>query len=102
MVLTMTRRPPIDPDLVCNAVASAIALAGSQQKLAAACGVTQPSISKAKLGGRVSAVLALAIHRATGGAVSACVLRPDLWRRPDHVPTDDMEAAPVEPASVAR
>jgi DNA-binding transcriptional regulator YdaS (Cro superfamily) len=69
---------PLDPALVGKAVACAITLTGSQQKLAAACGVSQPSISKAKRQGRVSAELALAIHRATAGTVPACLLRPDL------------------------
>jgi len=64
----------------------AIALTGSEQKLAAACGVTQPAIWKAKTLGRPSARLALAIHRVTGGDVPASALRPDLWASPDHVP----------------
>jgi DNA-binding transcriptional regulator YdaS (Cro superfamily) len=50
--------------------------------------VSQAAISKAKIGGRVSPRLALAIHRATGGAVPASVLRPDLWRRPADVPVE--------------
>jgi DNA-binding transcriptional regulator YdaS (Cro superfamily) len=48
--------------------------------------VTQPAISKAKLQGRVSARLALAMHRATDGRVPASELRPDLWRSPENVP----------------
>ena len=81
-----------DPLPARAAVALAIALKGSEQKLAAACGVTQPAIWKAKTSGRLSPRLALAIHRATGGAVPACVLRPDLWRRPQDVPADPVAA----------
>ncbi|HXW25309.1 MAG TPA: YdaS family helix-turn-helix protein [Xanthobacteraceae bacterium] len=77
-----------DPAPVSAAVARAIALIGSEQKLAAACGVTQPAVSKAKLSGRLSPRLALAIHRATAGAVPASALRPDLWREPQHVPIE--------------
>jgi len=84
----MDKFATIDPGVVGKAVACAITLKGSQQKLAAACGVSQPLISKAKLHGRLSAELALAIHRATDGAVPACLLRPDLWRRPEHVPVE--------------
>lgn len=74
---------------VCAAVARAIALKQSQHKLAAACGVSQALISKAKIDGRLSARLAIAIHRVTQGAVPGSALRPDLWRSPEHVPLDD-------------
>lgn len=84
----MTRQPPFDPALVCAAVARAIALTQSQDKLAAACGFSQAAISQAKLLGRVSPRLAVAIHRATGGVVPGSALRPDLWRLPEHVPVD--------------
>jgi DNA-binding transcriptional regulator YdaS (Cro superfamily) len=77
-----------DPAPVRAAIACAIALKGSEQKLAAACGVSQPAIWQAKTRGRLSPRLALAIHRATSGAVPACVLRPDLWRRPQDVPVE--------------
>jgi DNA-binding transcriptional regulator YdaS (Cro superfamily) len=82
----MDTQAAADPDLVSAAIVCAIALKGSEQKLAAACGVTQPAIWKAKTRGRLSPRLALAIHRATGGAVPASALRPDLWRRPRDVP----------------
>jgi DNA-binding transcriptional regulator YdaS (Cro superfamily) len=82
----MTRQPPFDPASVCEQVARAIALTQSQDKLAAACGFSQAAISQAKIFGRVSPRLAIAIHRATGGAVPGSALRPDLWRRPEHVP----------------
>jgi len=92
----MDRPPPIDLPVVRAALAQAIALKGSQGKLAAACGVTQTAISRVNVRGRVSPQLALAIHRATGGAVPGSLLRPDLWRRAQDVPV----AAParlVEP-----
>jgi len=84
----MSTRPPLDPASVCEAVARAIAVAQSQDKLAAACGFSQAAISQAKIYGRVSPRLAIAIHRATGGAVPGSALRPDLWRRPEHVPVE--------------
>jgi DNA-binding transcriptional regulator YdaS (Cro superfamily) len=67
---------------------TAIALLGSQAKLADACGVTQASVWQAKEAGRVSAELALLIERATGGRITARQLRPDLpW--PDCRPAPD-------------
>jgi DNA-binding transcriptional regulator YdaS (Cro superfamily) len=77
------------PNPVCAAVARAIALKRSQYKLAAACGVSQALISRAKIDGRLSARLAIAIHRVTAGAVPGSALRPDLWRSPEHVPLED-------------
>jgi DNA-binding transcriptional regulator YdaS (Cro superfamily) len=88
MVAGMNPQAAFDPVPVRDAVACAIALKGSEQKLAAACGVTQPAIWQAKTRGRLSPRLALAIHRATGGAVPASALRPDLWRRPQDVPVE--------------
>jgi len=85
----MSTPTAFDPAPVRAAVAGAIALKGSEQKLAAACGVSQPAIWQAKTSGRLSPRLALAIHRATRGAVPACVLRPDLWRRPQDVPVEE-------------
>ena len=82
----MDKQPTFDPDSVTAAVARAIALKQSQHKLARACGVSQGLISRAKVGGRLSPRLAIAIHRATEGAVPGSALRPDLWRSPDHVP----------------
>jgi DNA-binding transcriptional regulator YdaS (Cro superfamily) len=70
---------------------TAIALLGSQAKLADACGVTQASIWQAKKAGRVSAELALLIERATGGEITARQLRPDL-------PWPDSPLAPDVPA----
>jgi DNA-binding transcriptional regulator YdaS (Cro superfamily) len=69
-----------------QAITRAVAILGSEVKLAAACGVSQPAISKAKLRGRISPRLALAVDQATNGRVSAADLRPDLWRGPENVP----------------
>lgn len=59
-------------------IEKAISHVGSQQKLADACGVKQPSIWQAKETGRCSAELAMAIEQATDGTVTAKELRPDL------------------------
>lgn len=68
-------------------IEAAIALAGSQAKLADACGVKQQSIWQAKETGRCSAELALQIEQATGGRVRAVALRPDLpWPSPSTQP----------------
>lgn len=64
--------------MVRELIEKAVDLLGSQQKLADACGVKQPSIWQAKDTERCSAELAMAIERATGGAVKARQLRPDL------------------------
>ncbi len=61
------------------ALRRAVALAGSQSKLSRATGYSQPAINKACRKGRVSAELAIAIERATRGAVSRAELRPDLF-----------------------
>jgi DNA-binding transcriptional regulator YdaS (Cro superfamily) len=74
-----------------QAITRAVAILGSEVKLAAACGVTQPAISKAKLRGRISPRLALAVDRATNGRVPASDLRPDLWRSPENVPLRNEE-----------
>ena len=60
-----------------------------QEDLAAAMGVAQQTVSKLARGEiPVSPEYAIAIHRATAGAVPASALRPDLWCRPEHVPVD--------------
>ena len=94
----MDTQPTSDPHSVCAAVARAIAIKQSQRKLAAACGVSQALIGKAKLDGRLSPRLAIAIHRATAGAVPGSALRPDLWRSPEHVPVTDAPEAAAGPA----
>jgi len=62
-----------------KAIAQAIHVLGSQQKLADACNVKQPSVC-AWLHGRkkVSAENAKRIEKATDGAVPAYKIRPDL------------------------
>lgn len=64
--------------MVRELIEKAISILGSQAKLADACGVKQPSIWQAKDTERCSAELAMAIEQATGGAVTAIELRPDL------------------------
>jgi DNA-binding transcriptional regulator YdaS (Cro superfamily) len=64
--------------MVRELIEKAISLLGSQQKLADACGVKQPSIWQAKDTERCSAELAMAIEKATDGKVTAIELRPDL------------------------
>jgi len=60
-------------------VEEAIAVFGSEAKLAAAAGVSQPYINECKHKGRVGPRLALGIDRATNGKISKSALRPDLW-----------------------
>jgi len=74
----------------------AIRIAGSEAKLAAAIGYSQVAINKARRRRAVSPRMALAVHRFTGGAVSASALRPDLWARPQDVPVMDGRGAPAE------
>jgi DNA-binding transcriptional regulator YdaS (Cro superfamily) len=57
----------------------AIALAGSEAKLGALAGVSQNAIWQAKVKGRVSAELAVAIERGLRGRVTRAELRPDLF-----------------------
>jgi DNA-binding transcriptional regulator YdaS (Cro superfamily) len=80
----------------------AIRIAGSQCKLAAATGYSQVAVNKAKRRGSVSAAMALAVHRFTGGAVPASALRPDLWARPQDVPIIDQQIAPAARPSKGR
>ena len=58
----------------------AIAIKGSQPKLAKAIGCSQSKISWLLcVAKQIDAEDALAVDRATGGAVSKSQLRPDLW-----------------------
>jgi DNA-binding transcriptional regulator YdaS (Cro superfamily) len=66
-------------------IQSAIVIAGSETKLATACGVSQAAIWKAKKAGRVSADLAVKIESATNKAIPRWRLRPDLWDAPERV-----------------
>lgn len=68
-------------------IEKAISLVGSEAKLGkAAGGFSQNAIWQAKRRGRVSPELALGIHNAVSGKVSASELRPDLWTNPEDVP----------------
>jgi len=62
-----------------NAISKAIKHFGTQAALAKACGITQSSVSQYLLRQkRPSAEIALEIEAATGGAVRAEELRPDV------------------------
>ncbi|AVG34848.1 helix-turn-helix domain-containing protein [Enterobacter asburiae] len=74
--------------MVNKAISSAIGIVGSQQKLAEACGVRQPTVW-AWLHGKkkASASNAIRIERATNGEVQAYEIRPDLpdlFPHPNH------------------
>lgn len=61
----------------------AIALAGSQPKLARSSGLSQQHISKLVRGQRSpTAEVAVALERATNGAIGRWEIRPDLWDPP--------------------
>lgn len=70
----------------------AIEFAGSEAKLGEGIGFSQVAINKAKRRGSVSAEMALAIHRFTGGHVPASALRPDLWHDAKDVPSASVAA----------
>jgi len=74
-----------------------------QEDLAAAMGVAQQTVSKLARGEiPVSPEHAIAIHRATRGAVPGSALRPDLWSCPAHVPGAVAGEAPGEGAAPGR
>lgn len=86
------------PDEVRALIAEAAkGFGGSETKLARAAECSQNAIWAAKRAGRVSAELAVAIERATGGAVQRWRLRPDLWSQPLEMDG----AAPAQEAGVA-
>lgn len=58
----------------------------TEAKLGEATGYSQHAIWRAKMRGTVSPGMALRIHAATNGGVSASDLRPDLWPTIEHVP----------------
>jgi DNA-binding transcriptional regulator YdaS (Cro superfamily) len=58
----------------------AIAIAGSQSKLADAIGVTQQTISNWLKGGAIKAEHCSAMERFTQGAVTRVQLRPNDWQ----------------------
>ncbi len=68
-------------------IAKAVEIVGRQSDLAQRMGVAQQTVSKLLNGEiRCSAEHAVAIHRATEGAVAASELRPDIWRTAADVP----------------
>lgn len=70
-------------------LAIAVELLGSQAALARACGYSRSGINLVLHGRRqVTAELAVAVERATGGEVTRVALRPDLFRpmRPPSAP----------------
>lgn len=86
------RGPPLNGSRA--AIARAIDLFGSETKLARATGFAQQVFNRAVGRGRVSAELAIAIQKATGGMVTAAELRPDLWRRAEDVPVEKRQITP--------
>jgi len=73
-----------------------------QEDLAAAMGVSQQTVSRLSRGEiPVSPEYAMAIHRATRGAVPGSALRPDLWGCPEHVPIKGSVEGDPPPARVA-
>ena len=69
-----------------------------QEDLATAMGVAQQTVSKLSRGEiPVSPEHAIAIHRATRGAVPGSALRPDLWCCPEHVPLEGLSKAMRRP-----
>ena len=77
-----------------NPIERAIEIAGgSEAKLADAVHFSQPAIHKAKKTGRAGPRLALAIHHFTKGVVPASEIRPDLWTKPEDVPSEPERAA---------
>ena len=70
-------------------VTEAVRILGSQAALAAELGKSQQLVSfLCTHATEISAEDAIGIHRATGGRVPASLLRPDLWRCPEHVPAE--------------
>lgn len=64
-----------------NAIESAIAYIGGVGKLAAVANVSQPAVSNWRARGTTpDAAACVAIERATGGAVTRQMLRPNDWQ----------------------
>jgi DNA-binding transcriptional regulator YdaS (Cro superfamily) len=64
-------------------IEAAIAIVGSQRRLAELTGLAQQMVSKLLYKERgISAETAVAIERATDGKVARSALRPDLWTKP--------------------
>jgi DNA-binding transcriptional regulator YdaS (Cro superfamily) len=91
-----TNSPPPFRALVTKAVEEL----GSQSALAERMGRSQQQVSAlCTRATTISAEDALAIHRATGGKVSASDLRPDLWVEPDAIPPSPVLTAEPERAA---
>jgi len=76
-----------------EAISRAVVIFGSEKNLAEAVGVSQQNMNRVVRKGRVSAEVAIEIHRATKGFVPGNQLRPDLWRRPEDVPVEVQQRA---------
>ena len=63
-------------------IEQAIEQFGSEARLAAAAGVSQPVVNEAMRTGRCGPKLAIGIDAATSGSISKASLRPDLWGAP--------------------
>jgi len=70
---------------------------GRQEDLARATGLRQQRVSKLLRGEiPISESDAILIHRATAGQVPGSLTRPDLWRKPEHVPVPESRPAAIE------
>ena len=77
----------MDKELTRELLARAVKHCGSQDRLGKlAGGYSQNAIWQAMKRGTVEPQMALGIHRATAGEVSASSLRPDIWPTIQHVP----------------
>lgn len=65
---------------VSQLIREAVEMLGSQERLAAAIGCSQQRISQLIRADRISAEMAVAIDRVTGGRVPRAALRPDIFR----------------------
>lgn len=74
----MTHTP--NPKTITRLLERAIAIAGSEAKLGRMLGKSQNAIWSAKRKGRVSAEIAIGVHRVTNGIIAKEALRPDLFR----------------------
>jgi hypothetical protein len=80
----MTPRPRLDRQLteqeriVSKLVRDTVRAWGSEEDFARACGVSQQTISKACVQGRVTVELALRMHKATGGRLDRLRVCPIL------------------------
>lgn len=103
---TATRKPLADAG---NAIVSWLsanrALFKTNLDFAAACGFSEPTLSKI-INARRDATpdQALAMHRVSQGGIPANIIRPDLWASPESVPSQEPEpsAPAVTPAEAAR